>query len=120
MEMPGTSACTNAFAMNFCPGQIPPPADCELQLYQSRDHGACGLRPEQRRARLIAHMYEVGTDARAQTLLSAMALAAKGDFAQASPGKLNFLDPPILDPNWWRFSCREFVVWNANAIPSGR
>jgi len=112
---PGTSACTTQFDANFCPNQVPAPADCELQLYTTvvtelatfvRQNGALDF---------IGHFYEVGTDPRAAAILSGMTLAAKGAFAQQAAGALNLLDTALIDPNS-QFQLRELVVWNANAI----
>jgi hypothetical protein len=113
--MPGTAQCTTQFTANFCPSQVPPPADCELQLYDTlvtelgtfiKNNGALDF---------IGHFYEIGNDPRAQAILSGMTLAAKGAFADVMPGTLTLLDTPLIDPES-HFLLREFVVWNANAI----
>ncbi len=112
---PGSSVCKTQFASNFCPGDVPPPADCEGELYATlvtqltsflRDSGALDF---------IGHFYEIGRDARATAILSRMSLAAKGAFAQVDVGKLDLLDAALIDPGS-HFELRELIVWNSNYL----
>jgi hypothetical protein len=112
---PGTSACTKQFDANFCPMQVPAPPDCELNLYQALVTEISTFLVNNGALDFIGQFYQVGNDARTQSLLQAMTLAAKGDFIQQPQGMLNLLKDPILDPNSI-FDLREFVVWNTNAI----
>jgi Bacterial TSP3 repeat len=113
--MPGSPDCTTQFDANFCPNQVPAPADCELVLYTTLVTELTSFLQTNGALDFIAHFYEVGSDPRAQTILSSMTLAAKGAFAQAPFGKLNLLDRALIDPHS-HFDLRELVVWNANYI----
>jgi Bacterial TSP3 repeat len=113
--IPGSMACTVQFDANFCPMQVPPPADCELNLYEALVSELATFLQNNGALDFLAQFYEVGESARANTLLSGMTLAAKGDFIQQPAAALNMLQAPIIDPNSV-FQLREFVVWNANAI----
>jgi hypothetical protein len=113
--VPGSSTCTTQFAANFCPNVVPPPPDCELELYTTLVTELASFLQTNGALDFIGHFYEVGQDSRAQALLSNMSLAAKGAFAQFDAGVLNLLDTALIDPNS-TFELREFVVWNANYI----
>jgi hypothetical protein len=113
--MPGSSGCTKQFDANFCPGQTPAPADCELNLYESLISEISTFLVNNGALDFIGQFYQVGNDPRTHTLLSGMTLAAKGAFIEQPQGMLNLLKVPIIDPNSV-FDLRQFVVWNANAI----
>jgi hypothetical protein len=113
--MPGSAGCTTQFDANFCPNQVPAPADCELQLYESLMTELTSFIQTNGGLDFIGHFYQVGNDARTNTLLTSMTLAAKGAYSQAAPGMLDLLDKAIIDPQS-HFDLRELAVWNANAI----
>jgi hypothetical protein len=115
---PGTPPCTTQFAANFCPNQVPAPPDCELVVYETLVTELSSFLQTNGALDFIGHFYEVGADARGDTVLSSMATAAKGAFAQFAPGSLNLLDTALIDPNS-HFLLRELVVWNANALLRG-
>jgi hypothetical protein len=112
---PTSSTCSTQFAATFCPTVVPPPADCELELYTAFVTELTSFLQTNGALDFIGHFYEVGQDARALALLSNMALASKGAFAQFDAGALNLLDTALIDPNSI-FQLREFVVWNSNYI----
>ena len=112
---PGTAACTMGFDSNFCPNDMPAPKDCELELYTTLVTEISTFLQANGALDFIGQFYQVGVDPRADALLSAMTLAAKGAFAQQPVGMLNLLATPLIDPNSI-FQLREFVVWNSNAI----
>jgi hypothetical protein len=115
--MPGSGMCTKQFDANFCPSIMPAPssADCELSLYVSLVTELSTFLQTNGALDFLAQFYSVGGNARANTILSAMTLTAKGAFAQPALGSLNLTSTPIVDKNSI-FDLREFVVWNANAI----
>jgi hypothetical protein len=113
--VPGSPTCTTQFAATFCPSVVPPPPDCELELYTTLVTELASFLQTNGALDFIGHFYEVGQDTRAQALLSNMSLAAKGAFAQFDAGALNLLDAALIDPNS-TFQLREFVVWNANYL----
>ncbi len=112
---PGSSVCTTKFASNFCPGDVPPPADCELELYSTLVTELTSFLHANGALDFIGHFYEVGQDARVAAILSSMTLAAKGAFAQVAPGKLDLLDTALIEPSS-HFELRELVVWNSNDL----
>jgi hypothetical protein len=113
--MPGSADCTTQFDANFCPNQVPAPADCELQLYTTLVTELTSFLQTNGALDFIGHFYQVGTDPRADTILTSMTLAAKGAYSQAAPGMLNLLDKALISPES-HFDLREIVAWNANAI----
>ena len=112
---PGSGQCTSQFTANFCPNVMPPPADCELLIYSGLVTDLVTFLQNNGVLDLIAHFYQIGTDARTKTLLSSMSLAAEGSFVQQPVGKLNLLDSALIDPNA-HFQLRQFIVWNQNAL----
>jgi len=118
--MPGTPTCTTQFDANFCPSTMPPPtsAQCELGLYTSLITEISTFITTNGALDFLGQFYQVGADARTDSLLSGMTLAAKGAYTQQPVGMLNLLKTPLIDPNSL-FQLREFVVWNANAILRG-
>jgi hypothetical protein len=115
--MYGMPPCTTAFDATFCPNEVPAPADCELELYNTLVTQLASFLQTNGALDFIGHFYQVGNDPRAQTILTSMSLAAKGAFAQMAPGMLNLLDRALIDPHS-HFDLRELIVWNANAILS--
>ena len=113
--MPGSQQCTMQFGATFCPNDVPPPADCELELYTTLVTELTTFLQTNGALDFIGHFYEVGQDPRATAVLSAMTLASKGAFAQFTPGKLNLLDTALIDPDS-HFQLRELVVWNSNYL----
>ncbi len=113
--MPGSAECTTQFNANFCPNQVPAPADCELVLYTTLVTELTSFLQTNGALDFIGHFYNVGMDPRANTILTSMSLAAKGAYSQVAFGKLDLLDRALIDPHS-HFDLRELVVWNANAI----
>jgi hypothetical protein len=113
--LPGSSQCTQQFDANFCPNQTPAPADCELVLYETLVTELATFLSTNGALDFLGQFYELGPNARADTLLNGMALSAKGSFIRQPLGGLNLTAVPIIDPNSI-FNLREFVVWNANSI----
>lgn len=112
---PATSTCSAEFAATFCPFAVPPPADCELELYTTLVTELASFLQTNGALDFIGRFYEIGQDNRAQVLLSNMALAAKGAFTQFDAGALDLLDTALINPSS-TFQLREFVVWNSNYI----
>ncbi len=121
--LPGTSACTMGFDSNYCPNYMPPGtltpteavADCEVILYNQLITELATFLQTNGALDFLGQFYQVGNDPRAGTILSGMALAAKGAYVQQPQGMLDLTTNPLIDPDSI-FQLREFVVWNANAI----
>lgn len=112
---PGSAACRTKFAATFCANVTPPPADCELDLYSRLAGDLRKFVQENGAQELVFRSYAVGDDARAQKILSDMALITKGAVAVQPTGKLNLLDTSLFASSS-RLLLREFVVWNENAV----
>jgi hypothetical protein len=114
---PGSSTCTAQFDQAYCPNVTPAPTApiCELDLYTTLVTELTTFLQTNGALDFIGQFYQVGSDARTETLLSGMTLAAKGAFTQQPAGELNLLEAPIISANSL-FQLREFVVWIANAI----
>ncbi len=124
---PMDQTCADELARTFCPDQMPPPADCEGDLYP----------------RLIRELRTFAIDAGAQDLtfhtfslpgappggmpqppmdvrrmediLTQMAIAGRGAFEPQRAGALNLLANDLQVPSSL-FIRREMVVYNANAV----
>ena len=113
--LPTSATCTMEFDANFCPEDMPPPADCELVVYETLVTELTSFLQTNGALDFIGHFYEVGQEPRTQQILSSMALASQGAFAQQDAGQLNLLDTALIEPRS-HFELRELVIWNANYL----
>ncbi len=124
---PMDQTCADELAKTFCPDQMPPPADCEGDLYPrlvrelrtfAIDAGAQDLSfhtfsvPGSPPGGMAQPMRDVQ---RMEDILTQMAIAGRGAFEPQRAGALNLLANDLQVPSSL-FIRREMVVYNANAL----
>ena len=123
MLVPMSQACADELAKAFCPDQMPPPADCEADLYPrlvrdlrafAIDAGAQDLTFQT--FSLPGGMAQTMPEVRRmEDILTQMAIAGRGAFESQRAGALNLLVNDLQVPSSL-FIRRELVVYNANAV----
>ncbi len=114
----GGAECKAALQTTFCSDEQPPPADCEGHAYVQSIVNLRTFVQANGAQDFAAHTFSLGGDARADELLSALALAGRGEAVKQTPATLNLLAADIVRPTS-RFVLRDIVVANANAVLRG-
>jgi hypothetical protein len=107
--------CNTDFALAFCPTIMPSPADCESLLYPQLVADLRAFALNNGAEDIVFNTFALTPDAKAQSLLAAMAAAGHGDSEVEMPNNINFLLVDAASPSSL-LSRRELVVYNANAV----
>ena len=124
---PMDQACEDALARAFCPDEMPPPADCEANLYPRLVRELRAFAVESGAQDLQLHTFSLpgppqngmpqpmADVQRMEDILTQMAIAGRGAFEPQRAGMLNLLKNDLQVPSSL-FIRREMVVYNANAV----